>query len=156
MELFFFYQSRVTALQILFWVRSEKNYVVNRTLIFCSVENLSGKLYFDNEIVQKGNEENMKVKNLRITILPKRSKIHLHHLFPGNPILGNIVKIFLVLKLNPFYINIGPFMERFVLQYSDAVFNELRAPIEAAFSEVFFQISNRVFDPVPYNTIFLE
>lgn len=46
-------------------------------------------------------------------------------------------------------------MERFILENSVEVFKELQQPIEEAFSAIFSQISARIFDQVPYKTIFV-
>jgi Haemolymph juvenile hormone binding protein (JHBP) len=47
-------------------------------------------------------------------------------------------------------------MERFISENSVEVFGELQKPIEDAFSEIFSQISSRIFDQVPYKSIFLS
>jgi Haemolymph juvenile hormone binding protein (JHBP) len=50
----------------------------------------------------------------------------------------------------------GTHMERFILENSEDVFRELQKPIEEAFSAIFSQISARIFDQVPYKTIFVS
>jgi hypothetical protein len=47
-------------------------------------------------------------------------------------------------------------MERFILENSDAVYEELKGPVESVFSEIFFQYSTRVFNNIPYKNIFPE
>jgi hypothetical protein len=47
-------------------------------------------------------------------------------------------------------------MERFILENSDAVYEELKEPVGSVFAEIFFQYSSRVFNNIPYRNIFPE
>lgn len=45
---------------------------------------------------------------------------------------------------------------RFLNENSDLVFNELKESYEKALSSVFQDVTNKIFDTVPMNKIFLE
>ncbi|CAG9558885.1 unnamed protein product [Danaus chrysippus] len=89
------------------------------------------------EPVVKDGETFMHIKDYRIKFIPEKVNLHFSNLFNGDKRLGDQMNIFLN-------------------ENSDLVFNELKESYEKSLSSVFQDVTNKIFDKVPMNKIFIE
>ncbi|KAK0176778.1 hypothetical protein PV328_000883 [Microctonus aethiopoides] len=89
------------------------------------------------EKFEKNGEIYMKIKKFLVKLSPEKIHLHFSNLFNGDKLLGNQ-------------------MNKFLNANSDLLFNEMRAPYEETFGNVFTKIANDVFSKVPFNKIFPE
>ncbi|XP_075984019.1 juvenile hormone binding protein 12 [Anticarsia gemmatalis] len=89
------------------------------------------------EPVQRDGETYMHIRDYRVKFIPQRVLLHFSNLFNGDKRLGDQMNLFLN-------------------ENSDLVFNELKESYEKSLSTVFQDVTNKIFDSVPMNKIFLE
>ncbi|CAG9791151.1 unnamed protein product [Diatraea saccharalis] len=89
------------------------------------------------EPVSRDGQTFMHVREYRVRFHPQRVLLHFSNLFNGDRRLGDQMNIFLN-------------------ENSELVFNELKEAYEKSLSSVFQDVSNKIFDKVPMNKIFLE
>ncbi|GBP20736.1 Protein takeout [Eumeta japonica] len=89
------------------------------------------------EKVEKDGQVFMHLKDYKVKFIPQRVVMHFTNLFNGDERLGKQ-------------------MNSFLNENWELVFNELKQSYEDSLSSVFKDVSNRIFDNVPMNKIFLE
>lgn len=89
------------------------------------------------EPVERDGQTYMHIRDYKVKFIPQRVLLHFSNLFNGDKRLGDQMNIFLN-------------------ENSDLVFNELKDSYEKALSSVFQDVTNKIFDKVPMNKIFLE
>lgn len=88
------------------------------------------------ESFEKKGKKYWRLKDYKVTILPERMKFKLDNLFNGDQRLGD--EINKVLNEN-----------------WDSIYNDVRSSYEESFGLIFKDLSNRVFNRVPFNDIFI-
>ncbi|CAH0595031.1 unnamed protein product [Chrysodeixis includens] len=86
---------------------------------------------------QRDGQTYMHIRDYRVKFIPQRVVLHFTNLFNGDKRLGDQMNLFLN-------------------ENSDLVFNELKESYEKSLSSVFQDVTNKIFDSVPMNKIFLE
>ncbi|RVE44080.1 hypothetical protein evm_011273 [Chilo suppressalis] len=89
------------------------------------------------EPVTRDGQTYMHIREYRVKFIPKKVLLYFSNLFNGDKRLGDQMNIFLN-------------------ENSDLVFNELKESYENSLSSVFQDVTNKIFDKVPMNKIFLE
>ncbi|KAJ0173352.1 hypothetical protein K1T71_011528 [Dendrolimus kikuchii] len=89
------------------------------------------------EPVIKDGKTYMHIKDYKVKFIPKKVSLYFTNLFNGDKRLGDQ-------------------MNKFLNENSDLVFNELKESYEKSLSSVFQDVTNKIFDRVPMNQIFLE
>ncbi|XP_026313448.1 protein takeout [Hyposmocoma kahamanoa] len=89
------------------------------------------------EPVVRDGQTYMHIKEYRVKFVPQRVLLYFTNLFNGDKRLGDQ-------------------MNAFLNENSELVFNELKDSYEKSLSSVFQDVSNKIFDKVPMNKIFLE
>lgn len=88
------------------------------------------------EPVVKDGKTYMHIKDYKVKFMPKRVSLYFTNLFNGDKRLGDQ-------------------MNKFLNENSDLVFNELKESYEKSLSSVFQDVTNKIFDKVPMDQIFL-
>ncbi|XP_059484023.1 uncharacterized protein LOC132201681 [Neocloeon triangulifer] len=99
--------------------------------------NLNVVIKIENDIEERNGEEYFNVRKFKIILKPETISMNFENLFNGDPVLGT-------------------HMNRFMNDNSVEIFGELRNSIQDAFSEIFLQLTKRIFDQVPYKKVFLH
>ncbi|KAM3957869.1 protein takeout [Aphomia sociella] len=89
------------------------------------------------EPVTRDGQTYMHMRDYRVKFIPQRVLLHFTNLFNGDKRLGDQMNIFLN-------------------ENSELVFNELKESYEKSLSSVFQDVTNKIFDKVPMNKIFIE
>ncbi|XP_059054778.1 protein takeout [Achroia grisella] len=89
------------------------------------------------EPVTRNGTTYMHMRDYRVKFIPQRVLLHFSNLFNGDKRLGDQ-------------------MNSFLNENSELVFNELKESYEKSLSSVFQDVTNKIFDKVPMNKIFLE
>lgn len=89
------------------------------------------------EPIKRDGEVYMHVKEYKVKFIPEKVSLYFSNLFNGDKRLGDQMNLFLN-------------------ENSELVFNELKESYEKSLSSVFQDVTNKIFDKVPMNKIFLE
>jgi hypothetical protein len=94
------------------------------------------------------------VNSFDLKLTPGKSYINFENLFDGDKRLSELNKIFASKFWFYFYLILGDQMNIILSENANDIVNELRPSIEETFGEISRQISTKVFQNVPYKTIF--
>lgn len=110
----------------------------------------------DNEFIKKKNgHEYIKVNKFNIKLTPGKSYINFENLFDGDKRLSESLFIFANLFCNiHLKCYLGDQMNVILNENANDIVNELGQSIEDTFGEISKQISNMLFQTVPYKNIF--
>ncbi|CAH2093367.1 unnamed protein product [Euphydryas editha] len=89
------------------------------------------------EPIKRDGEIYMHIKDYKVKFIPEKVSLYFSNLFNGDKRLGDQMNLFLN-------------------ENSELVFNELKESYEKSLSSVFQDVTNKIFDKVPMNKIFLE
>ncbi|XP_063832850.1 protein takeout [Ostrinia nubilalis] len=89
------------------------------------------------EPVVRDGQTYMHIRDYKVKFIPQRVLLNFSNLFNGDKRLGDQMNIFLN-------------------ENSELVFNELKESYEKSLSSVFQDVTNKIFDKVPMNKIFIE